>query len=115
MWKSILVEWSLVDDDTKVKLAKAIVSGDVLDKLAIEESGNTMVCVQIAKNPNVMPITLAYLAKKGTLYVRELVAANEKTPVDALMAMAFDEAVSVRSAVRKNPSTPKELARKMKV
>jgi hypothetical protein len=115
MWRSLLVDWTKLDCHTKAKVAAAVVSGDVLDKIALEESDNTVLCVQIAKNPHVMPITLSYLAKKCTLYVRELVAANEKTPIDALMALAFDEAVSVRSAVRKNPSTPVELARKMKV
>ncbi len=112
-WKSILVDWSLLDEQTKVKIAAACVSGDFLDKLAIEESSNTVLCVQIAQNPNTMPITLDYMAKNCTMYVRELVAADERTTVETLTMLARDEAASVRSAVRKNPHTPEEVIKEI--
>ena len=111
MWKSILLEWSKLDTDTKVKVAAACVSSDNLDKIALAESDNTPLCVQIAKNPHTMPITLTFLAKKCTMYVRELVAADERTPVETLAMLAFDESPAVRSAVRKNPNTPEDVVR----
>ena len=113
MWKSILVDWSKFDDDTKAKIAAACLSGDNLDKMALAEPDNTLLCVQIAKNPHTMPLTMAFLASKGTIYVRELVAASERTPVETLEELAHDESSAVRSAVRKNPNTPEEVVREM--
>ena len=113
MYKSILVEWSKLDNDTKVKIAAACISSDNLDKMAIEEPDNTVLCVQIARNQHTYPMTLEYMAKKCTMYVRELVAADERTPVEALIALAFDESPAVRSAVRKNPNTPEEVIKDM--
>ena len=113
MLKSILVEWTKLDADTKVKIAAACVSSDNLDKMAIEEPDNTLLCIQIAKNRNTYPMTLEYMAKKCSMYVRELVAADVRTPVETLIALAFDESPAVRSAVRKNPNTPEEVIRDM--
>lgn len=106
MYKSVLLDWSKVDDDAKVAIAKACVSGDNLDKMAIEEPNNTRMCVQIAQNPHVMPLTLVELAKRGSGYVRELVAAHKDTPVEALMVLYLDELETVRKAARNNPNMP---------
>lgn len=113
-WKAIIVDWSMLDDGTKAKLMAACVSGDQLDKTAIAECNNALICVQIASNSHVWPMTLEYLAKKSdSAYVRELVASNENTPIEALMVLAFDEISGVRNAVRSNPSTPEEVIQKM--
>ena len=104
-WKSILVDWSKIDYGTRVEIAAACLSGDNLDKMALAEPENSVLCAQIVKNPNTWPITLTFMAEKCMESVRMMVAADARTPVETLKKMLeSDESPAVRSAVSQNPN-----------
>ena len=76
MWISAIVEWSNLTEDGRIKLVQAMVSGDVLDKIAIMESGNKRkkkLLLAIVANKHTYPETLEYLAKHGNAEVRRAV------------------------------------------
>ena len=63
---------------------------------------------QILKQDKISSKVLAFLAKDGDNFTRNLVAQNPNTPQEALALLAKDEDDRVRKFVAQNPNTPKD-------
>ena len=63
---------------------------------------------QILKQDKISSKVLAFLAKDGSHFTRNLVAQNPNTPQEALALLAKDEDDRVRKFVAQNPNTPKD-------
>ncbi len=73
MWIPAIVEWSELSENGKVEIIKAIVSGDVLDKLAIQETGNNKLLLAIIANKHTRQDTFDLLLKREDEEIRRAI------------------------------------------
>lgn len=73
MWISAIVEWDNLNQTGKRQMIKAMVSGDVLDKLAIQESENVELLLAIIANKHTYTNTLDLLQNHPDRAVRTAV------------------------------------------
>ena len=64
-WTPLMVDWSLFSQEGKIQAIRASVSSDSLDKLAIRESEDKQVCLEIVANKHASAMTLEYLTKNS--------------------------------------------------
>ena len=73
MWISAIVEWDKLTQAGKKQMISAMVSGDVLDKIALMEPENKELMLAIIANKGTYPITLEFLQKNPNEEVRKAV------------------------------------------
>lgn len=73
MWIPAIVEWNELSEDGKVQIIKAIVSEDVLDKLAIQETGNNKLLLAIISNRHTRQDTFDLLLKREDEEIRRAI------------------------------------------
>lgn len=73
MWISAIVEWDKLTQAGKKQMISAMVSGDVLDKLAILETKNVELLLAIIANKNTYTNTLDLLWKHPSKKVQAAV------------------------------------------
>jgi hypothetical protein len=89
---------------SRLTIASATKSPEVLDRLAVDSSSD--IREEVADNPRTSAITLDTLAKDSIAAVRMATAGNATTSVANLVSLSNDEVNYVRWGVAHNEKTP---------